>query len=333
MGSLLVGLVIGLDLAGAFAGAGRAARALRAFTAVLLIGIVVGVAYRPAFDGYDSDLWTYLLIVERVADGQDMLRLDHFLLEPPASPHVSLVWLVLGFLRRFTGRAGAGARASPRPRVGRAAVVRGLAPGGPAPARGVALARRRALLARAPRDVGGGPAGTLPEPGLRPARRHSRPRSGALAALGGGLDGSGLLRPLVRRCACAGGGRAGLGGAARRHGRSVRSRPAPGAGPRPRPFPALPSLLLRDARLATERGAPVAAGTDRGRPLPSALARQPARPRPLGSPGPRDSSVFWPRPFPDSPSPGASRAWAPPSSPCSSSRRPTSSARPPSGDG
>jgi hypothetical protein len=103
VGSLLVGLVIGLDLAGAFARAPRAARFLRGAAALLLFGIVVGVAYRPAFDGYDTDLWTYLLIVERVADGQDVLRLDHFTLEPPASPHVSLVWLLLGGLRRASG--------------------------------------------------------------------------------------------------------------------------------------------------------------------------------------------------------------------------------------
>ncbi len=103
MGSLLVGIVIGLDLAGAFAGAPRAARALRGLATLVLFAIVVGVAYRPAFDGYDSDLWTYLLIVERAADGQDVLRLDHFTLEPPASPHVSLVWLLLGWLRRAIG--------------------------------------------------------------------------------------------------------------------------------------------------------------------------------------------------------------------------------------
>jgi hypothetical protein len=103
VGSLLVGLVIGLDLAGALSGAPRAARFLRGAAALLLIGIVVGIAYRPAFDGYDTDLWTYLLIVERVADGQDVLHLDHFLLKPPASPHVSLVWLALGLVRRSTG--------------------------------------------------------------------------------------------------------------------------------------------------------------------------------------------------------------------------------------
>ncbi len=103
MGSLLVGLVIGLDLAGGPAGAARAARGLRAAAALLLFGIAAGVAFRPAYDGYETDLWTYLLVVERVADGKDVLRLDHFLLGPPASPHVSLVWLSLGFLRRLTG--------------------------------------------------------------------------------------------------------------------------------------------------------------------------------------------------------------------------------------
>jgi hypothetical protein len=106
VGSLLVGLVIGLDLAGAFAGVPRAARVLRGVAALLLFVIVAGVAWRPAFDGYDSDLWTYLLITERVADGQDVLRLDHFVLEPPASPHVSLVWLLLGWARRLTGLSG-----------------------------------------------------------------------------------------------------------------------------------------------------------------------------------------------------------------------------------
>jgi hypothetical protein len=103
VGSLLVGLFVGLDLAGAFSAFPRAPRLLRGAAALLLFGIVAGIAYRPAFDGYDTDLWTYLLIAERVADGQDVLRLDHFLLEPPASPHVSLVWLSLGLLRRLTG--------------------------------------------------------------------------------------------------------------------------------------------------------------------------------------------------------------------------------------
>lgn len=103
MGPLLVGLPVGLDLAGVLAPAPRARRLLRAACALLLAGAVAVMAFRPAFDGYDTDLWTYLLIVERVADGQDVLHLDHFQLEPPASPHLSLVWLSLGLLRRVTG--------------------------------------------------------------------------------------------------------------------------------------------------------------------------------------------------------------------------------------
>lgn len=103
VGPLLVGSVLGLDLAGAFASAPLVARLVRGVAALILFGTIAAVAFRPAFDGYDTDLWTYLLIVERVADGQDVLHHDHFLLEPPGSPHVSLVWLGLGVLRRATG--------------------------------------------------------------------------------------------------------------------------------------------------------------------------------------------------------------------------------------
>jgi len=66
---------------------------------LLALGAVVAQAsWSPAFDSYDSDLWTYVLIVERVADGRDMLRLEPFRLEPPASPQVSAVWVLLGGL-------------------------------------------------------------------------------------------------------------------------------------------------------------------------------------------------------------------------------------------
>jgi hypothetical protein len=88
---------------GALAPAARLARALRVVSGLVMATVVIAMAFRPAFDGYDTDLWSYLLIVERVADGQDVLHLDHFRLEPPASPHVSLVWLGLGLLRRVTG--------------------------------------------------------------------------------------------------------------------------------------------------------------------------------------------------------------------------------------
>jgi hypothetical protein len=59
--------------------------------------------WSPAFSSYDSDLWTYVLVAERVADGQDMLRAEPFHLEPPAGPHASAAWLALGHLRRWSG--------------------------------------------------------------------------------------------------------------------------------------------------------------------------------------------------------------------------------------
>jgi hypothetical protein len=63
----------------------------------------VAAQWSPAFSSYDSDLWTYLLIVERVADGQDVLAHEPFRLEPPAGPHLSVVWLALGHLQRWSG--------------------------------------------------------------------------------------------------------------------------------------------------------------------------------------------------------------------------------------
>ena len=73
----------------------------------LLTGAVLAAAiaaqWSPAFATYDSDLWTYVLIVERVADGQDVLGQEPFRLEPPASPHVTVIWLGLGYLRRWSG--------------------------------------------------------------------------------------------------------------------------------------------------------------------------------------------------------------------------------------
>jgi hypothetical protein len=77
----------------------------------LLVSLLIGAAllgaivaqWSPAFESYDSDLWTYVLVVERVADGQDLLRNEPFRLEPPRSPQVSVAWLALGHLRRWTG--------------------------------------------------------------------------------------------------------------------------------------------------------------------------------------------------------------------------------------
>ncbi len=67
----------------------------------MLLG-ALAAQWSPAFSSYDSDLWTYLLVAERMADGQDMLRDEPFHLEPPPSPHVSVAWLALGQVRRFS---------------------------------------------------------------------------------------------------------------------------------------------------------------------------------------------------------------------------------------
>jgi MFS family permease len=72
---------------------------------VLTLAVLLGALaaqWSPAFSSYDSDLWTHVLIVERVADGQDLLRDEPFRLEPPPSPHVTPAWLTLGHLRRWS---------------------------------------------------------------------------------------------------------------------------------------------------------------------------------------------------------------------------------------
>jgi len=71
-------------------------------TCAALMG-ALAAQWSPAFSSYDSDLWTYVLVSERVAEGQDMLRSEPFQLEPPPSPHASIAWLALGHLRRWSG--------------------------------------------------------------------------------------------------------------------------------------------------------------------------------------------------------------------------------------
>src|SRR5262249_19083962 len=63
----------------------------------------VGVQFDADVDGYDSDLWTYLIMVERTAEGQSMLEVDPFTLAPPPLPAVSTLWLALGYLRGSFG--------------------------------------------------------------------------------------------------------------------------------------------------------------------------------------------------------------------------------------
>jgi hypothetical protein len=78
------------------------ARLLVSFLAGSVVLGALVAQWSPAFSSYDSDLWAYLLIVERVADGQDLLRDEPFRLEPPPSPQVSVPWLALGHLRRWS---------------------------------------------------------------------------------------------------------------------------------------------------------------------------------------------------------------------------------------
>ena len=75
-------------------------RAATAASGAGLLFLLLAAQWSPAFDSYDADIWTYALMVERIADGQDMLRLEPFRLESPPTPHLSLVWLGLGILHR-----------------------------------------------------------------------------------------------------------------------------------------------------------------------------------------------------------------------------------------
>jgi hypothetical protein len=74
-----------------------------AFAAGLIAVLVCAVQWTAAFDGFDSDLWTYVLIMERVAAGDSVLEREPLLMQPPASPQVSGLWIALGFVQRWLG--------------------------------------------------------------------------------------------------------------------------------------------------------------------------------------------------------------------------------------
>lgn len=99
--ALLAGVLVGLLIvASVLSARGRAGITLAAgLTAIL----VAAEQQTPHFDGYDTDFWTYALIAERVAEGQPMLDRDPFLLQPPPTPHLSLPWLLVGYVGRVTG--------------------------------------------------------------------------------------------------------------------------------------------------------------------------------------------------------------------------------------
>jgi hypothetical protein len=97
-------LVGGLLLVGLHEG--RWARGAQ-WGALAVVLLLVGVdQFSAAFDGYDTDLWTYVLITERVADGQSLLDREPFLLQPPPTPHLSVPWVALGWIGRATGLDG-----------------------------------------------------------------------------------------------------------------------------------------------------------------------------------------------------------------------------------
>jgi len=96
-----------LGLAGgllAFRGFGaRGGSLARGGAVAAMLALVLAAGFTPAFDGYRSDLWVYLTVVERVAAGDWLLHREPFWLEPPGGPHHSLNWLLLGLVTRATG--------------------------------------------------------------------------------------------------------------------------------------------------------------------------------------------------------------------------------------
>lgn len=58
----------------------------------VVLAVVVAAQASPAFGGYDTDLWTYLLVAERLAGGADLTQVEPFRLAGPASPHVTPLW-------------------------------------------------------------------------------------------------------------------------------------------------------------------------------------------------------------------------------------------------
>ena len=69
----------------------------------VVLALLVLAQASPAFAGYDADVWTYLLIAERLAAGADLGAVEPFRLAAPASPQVAPLWHALA----ATIRAGA----------------------------------------------------------------------------------------------------------------------------------------------------------------------------------------------------------------------------------
>ncbi len=84
-------------------GAARKAAALLAGGMLLLVATD---QLGARFDGYVSDLWLYLTIADRVAEGLWLFDREPFGLEPPGAPLHSIQWLAVGLLQRATGLPG-----------------------------------------------------------------------------------------------------------------------------------------------------------------------------------------------------------------------------------
>lgn len=95
--------LIGACVAGCFGPPGGARGAAAALLMSLLAIGLAAAQMSAAFSGYDSDLWIHALIVERIADGDLLLSREPFRMEPPATPHQALQWIVVGLVRRFSG--------------------------------------------------------------------------------------------------------------------------------------------------------------------------------------------------------------------------------------
>jgi hypothetical protein len=101
-GETLLAVAGALLLAALLERARRGAAAVVGVAAALVVSLVLLAQAGSGFDGYDTDLWTYALIVERAASGADLQGVEPFRLEPPPSPQVASIWLALGSLRRLT---------------------------------------------------------------------------------------------------------------------------------------------------------------------------------------------------------------------------------------
>ena len=100
---LLTGLLAAAGIVIGLGPPGRVASAARWITGGLLLAVIGIAQFSAGFDGYVTDLWFYVVVIERVADGQPVWDREPFRLEGPSNPQVTAPWILLGLLRRQTG--------------------------------------------------------------------------------------------------------------------------------------------------------------------------------------------------------------------------------------